>query len=335
MPGWAEWNYAGLEGKEAQPAGCDAAGSTVPCTTGGWPEYRDLMATMAALGEDPEHGCGRAFWEYDSDRLEGYGTPMAPMLLPYFTDGCIGSQEGLYFESSATVPYHFLMQSELSASPRRPSASCRTRASTSTAGVRHLQLLGVKYYLAVTPHGGRGRRGQHPDLTEVAVSGPWHVYEVADAAAGRRRSTYEPVVAEGMGESQDGWLPTAVGLVPRPRPPRRAAAIDGPDDVEAGRRPTRSPDDWRRLVRWTREQLGETGPMDQVPDEPRTGCRTRGHRHRAGRRHDLVRRVRTGRPGPGQGRRTSRTGRSQGADGPYRVTPNLMVVVPTARARDA
>ena len=42
------------------------------------------------------------------------------MLLPYFTDGCIGSQEGLYFESSTTVPYHFLMQAELSAQGSTP-----------------------------------------------------------------------------------------------------------------------------------------------------------------------------------------------------------------------
>ena len=46
------------------------------------------------------------------------------MLLPYFTDGCIGSMEGLYFESSTTTPFHFLNQSELStgavARPARP-----------------------------------------------------------------------------------------------------------------------------------------------------------------------------------------------------------------------
>ena len=30
-----------------------------------------------------------------------YGTPMALMLLPFWTDGCIGSMEGLFFEASA------------------------------------------------------------------------------------------------------------------------------------------------------------------------------------------------------------------------------------------
>ena len=41
------------------------------------------------------------------------------MLLPYWTNNCIGSMEGLLFESSATTPYHFLNQSELSDCRRR------------------------------------------------------------------------------------------------------------------------------------------------------------------------------------------------------------------------
>ena len=65
-----------------------------------------------------EHGCGRAMWEYEKE-LDRYGTPMALMLLPHWTDGCIGSMEGLYFEASATTPFHFLTQAELSAVPSR------------------------------------------------------------------------------------------------------------------------------------------------------------------------------------------------------------------------
>ena len=60
-----------------------------------------MVATMDEVGQ--QFGCGRALWEYQSERLGSYGTPMAPMLLPYWTDGCIGSMEGLYFEASATT----------------------------------------------------------------------------------------------------------------------------------------------------------------------------------------------------------------------------------------
>ena len=72
---------------------------------------------MAEVGED--HGCGRAHWEYEGD-LNRYGTPMALMLLPFWTDGCIGSMEGLYFESSATTPFHFLNAAETSVAPSNP-----------------------------------------------------------------------------------------------------------------------------------------------------------------------------------------------------------------------
>ena len=40
--------------------------------------------------------------------------------------------------------------------------------------------MGVRYYLALSAEADhRGRH--HPDLTEVATSGPWVIFEVADA----------------------------------------------------------------------------------------------------------------------------------------------------------
>ena len=74
--GWAAWNFGGYESRPA------------------YPTLNSLVETMAAVGQ--EYGCGRALWEYDRDELGSYGTPMAPMLLPYWTDGCIASMEGLY-----------------------------------------------------------------------------------------------------------------------------------------------------------------------------------------------------------------------------------------------
>jgi hypothetical protein len=97
-----------------------------------WPEYEDMVLTMANIGE--RNGCGRAMWEYDRTVLDRYGTPMAPMLLPMWTDGCIGSMEGLYFESSATTPYHFLNQSALSESPSRAQRELPYTTSTSSSG---------------------------------------------------------------------------------------------------------------------------------------------------------------------------------------------------------
>jgi len=90
-PGWVEYNFRGYEDKNATGDG------------GGTPEYTDMVATMKRVGD--EFGCGRALWEFDAGRLGSYGTPMSPMLLPHWTDRCIGSMEGLYFEASSTTPY--------------------------------------------------------------------------------------------------------------------------------------------------------------------------------------------------------------------------------------
>jgi hypothetical protein len=325
--GWAAWNYAGLERKVAKPDGCDAEGSQTPCTSGGWPEYRDLMATMADLGADPEFGCGRAFWEYDKTRVEGYGTPMAPMLLPYWTDGCIGSQEGLYFESSPTVPHHFLMQAELSTGPSQPQRGMTYPGFDIDAGVRHLQLMGVRYYLASSA-GAVSAASGHPDLTEIAVSGGWHVYLV-DGSETVSSLDYEPVVAEGVDESQHGWLPISAAWMLDPEALPVHLSPHGPSDWERVQAEP-VPHDLRGPVGWVRQQIGLTGTMDRVPELPRTELPEVEVTD--------IRQDRTSisftvsQPGVPVLVKTSYFPNwvAEGAEGPYRVSPNLMVVVPTS-----
>ena len=103
---WSSYNYEGYEGQAS------------------YPEYRSIIQTMEAVGR--RYGCGRAMWEY-SDSENRFGTPEALMLLPYWTNGCIDSMEGLLFESSTTTPYHFLNQAELSAGPVRSGGRAAVR----------------------------------------------------------------------------------------------------------------------------------------------------------------------------------------------------------------
>ena len=79
--------------------------------------------------------------------------------------GCIGSMEGLYFESSATTPYHFLSNSELSLRPPRPQRDLPYRDLDLNKGVQHLQLMGVRYYMTLSERPGSGPRapGPHAD----------------------------------------------------------------------------------------------------------------------------------------------------------------------------
>ena len=183
IPSWARWNYSGYEGKAA------------------YREYHDLVTRMAEVGE--QRGCGRAFWEYEKE-LDRYGTPMALMLLPHWTDGCIGSMEGLYFEASSTTPFHFLVQTELSTAPSQAQRDLPYGTFDITKGVDHLQMMGVRYYMATSASAIAAARTD-PELTEIATSGPWVVFEVADGEVVEALAN-RPAVVEGVGDNLVDWV---------------------------------------------------------------------------------------------------------------------------------
>ena len=135
ITGWAAWNYSGYEHKPA------------------WPQYRAVIDGMDAVAA--EHGAGRALWEPSSgspDAINSYGTSLALELLPYFTDGRVGSMEGIYFESSATTSYHFLTVAECSRFPSNPVRGLEygNLSSDFDLCVRHLRDLGVRYLMLWT-----------------------------------------------------------------------------------------------------------------------------------------------------------------------------------------
>jgi hypothetical protein len=148
---------------------------------------------MQGLGDDPSLGCGRALWENSSDNGV-YGTTMALMLLPFWTDGCIGSMEGLFFEASGTTPYHFLATAAMSKQSSNPVRELRYVDNDAEVGVRHLQDLGVRYVMVRTPE-AKAEAAARPELTLVATSGPWEVYLVggSDLVVGL---AVQPVVVE-------------------------------------------------------------------------------------------------------------------------------------------
>ena len=141
-----EWNYSGYQAKAS------------------WPEYHDIITTMTKVAE--RYGCGRAMWEYASSENR-FGTPEALMLLPYWTNNCVDSMEGLLMESSPTTPFHYLDQSELSVAPSDPQVGLDYGRSTSMRACEHLQILGVKYFLAFSP-AVFAQAAKDPELTLVA-----------------------------------------------------------------------------------------------------------------------------------------------------------------------
>lgn len=152
LAGWSRWNYSGYEAKA------------------GWTEYRDMNTLVAGL--EP----GRVLWENNRD-LDKYGTPMAPMLIPYWSEWTHPSMEGLFFESSMSMPFIFITISEMSKQGSNPVPGLRYHNLAMNRGLRHLDMFGVRYYISFTPEATE-EAGKHPELTELAVSGPFHIYEV-------------------------------------------------------------------------------------------------------------------------------------------------------------
>ena len=280
VPDWSRWNYTGYERKDA------------------WPEYHELVSTMAGIGRTT--GCGRAMWEYEP-KLDRYGTPMALMLLPYWTDGCIGSMEGLYFEASATTPFHFINQTELSAQPSQAQRDLPYGSLDVTKGIDHLQLLGVRYYMAFS-RSAVAEADAEPRLRSVARSGPWHIYEVAGSEL-VEPLTNLPAVLEDAPAGGREWTDAVMPWYRSPEDWDVFLAQDGPKSwprVAEGDEPEERP---ARPVRVT-DLATDTDRIAFDVDRPGTPV--------------LV--------------KTSYfpNWQASGADGPWRVAPNLMVVVPTS-----
>jgi len=296
VSGWAEWNFSGYEGRSA------------------YPTYYDLVQTMEAVGE--RHGCGRALWEYDRDEIGSYGTPMAPMLLPHWTDGCIGSMEGLYFESSPTVPFHFLMQSELSANPSRPMRGLPYNDLDLDLGVPHLQMAGVRYYVAFSSQALDAAR-HHPDVLEpIAFSDPWTVYLVHDSDIVEPLQ-YEPVVVDDAPEAGRAWTDPAVTWFNDPERWDVVVAADGPDQwARVDLIPGRLDDSGGELL----DDFG-LGPKRELAPVTVSAVEVSSD----GVSFDVDQ---IGVPVLVKVSYFPNWSVS-GADGPYRVTPNWMVVIPT------
>jgi hypothetical protein len=295
IPSWAKWNYSGYEGKAA------------------YPEYKALVDTMAEVGRT--NGCGRANWEYESG-LDRFGTPMALMLLPFWTDGCIGSMEGLYFESSATVPYHFLSAAELSKAPSNPMRDLPYPTTNVADGIRHLQILGARYYMAFSPE-TVAQADAHPDLTRLATSAQWSIYEVSGSEIVAPLQ-FQPAVATGPVKGEDGWLNLGVDwytdfsahdvflATSGPKEWQRVKVHEQPTDVKTVGAPISVDPPARRPLDPVAVSGIRSDDNDISFDVDRVGIPV------------LVKAS------------YFPNWKVSGAKGPYRVTPNLMVVIPTS-----
>jgi len=194
-------------------------------------------------------------------------------------------------------------------------------------GIQHLQLLGVRYFMAFSPQ-VQQEAAADPAVRLVASTGPWSseydgqtlsttwdIYTVKQSSV-VTPLTHEPAVLSGVGPSQSTWLGT-VGPSGQPVHGPSVEWYDDPSrwDVEltAG-----GPSSWPRVsATGSRDPPKAKVPADTVSSIHQTSDSISFHVSRL----DTPVLVKIS---------YFPNWRASGAEGPWRATPNLMVVVPTS-----
>jgi 6-pyruvoyl-tetrahydropterin synthase related domain len=297
VPAWAEYNYSGFEVKP------------------GWPEARALFNTLAALPP------GRVMWEFNRD-YERFGTTRTLENIPVF--GGQPTMEGLLIESSLNAPFHFINQLETSETSTQavPGVPYEQFSFDFPTGLAHLRLFGVRYYVAYD-----ACKNKQEQWVTCATLGQQDQEMAAAAAAGLpvvKRVGRFTVYQVGSGDLVEV-------------PPFRPVLVDHPDWRGNGLRWYAHPD-WLQtpLVfassgdRAARAAFAASGPppLTSLPRQP------------LARPGELA--ATTNRTGDQVSFTTDRVGEPhivkvswfpnwhvEGAEGPWMLSPGLMVVVPT------
>lgn len=295
IDGWAKWNYEGYEAKEP------------------WPEYQALMLELESLPE------GRVMWESNTE-LNNYGTPMALMLIPYWTEGAQKSMEGLFFESSLTTPFHFINHSEMSYQPSNPIPGLKYRTFEMERGLSHMDLYGVDYYVSFTPEAAEKANGIE-GFEEIAAIGPFRIFKLpeTDLVA---PATYQPAVYEAPERGLLGSLigsGSATDSDGEDRPSFNDFSLEWYDDIDDLDRwvVADGPEEWPRIDSLDeRPDVALDVPENAVSDIVVGNDRISFTTEAVGVPHMV---------------KVSYfpNWEATGAEGPWRASPSLMVVVPT------
>ena len=309
VDGWARWNFSGYEGRSS------------------YGEYYNVVQAMKDIGET--RGCGRALWENFSGN-DKYGTTMALMLLPFWTDGCIGSSEGLFFEASGTTPYHFLAAGAMSKQSSNPVRELRYINNNPDVGVSYLQALGVNYYMAVTPEAiakAEENVASGGGLSAMTQSGPWHIYAVAGSEIVTPLTVRPVVVTERSGDQRERWLEVGTSWLQNPSEWTAIPADDGPDEwqrvqavIDLERREGEPGSDSRKV-----DVVRPTPAIEPLSISPAVVSDVVIGEESVSFSVDKI--------GVPILVRVSYfpNWEVSGAEGPYRVAPNMMVVIPTSQ----
>ncbi|MSO79750.1 MAG: hypothetical protein EXQ79_09120 [Acidimicrobiia bacterium] len=254
--------------------------------------------------------------------------------MPYWTDGRIASTEGVYYEASASTPYHFMTVATLAA-PGNASNAVRgvpyRDSSQFALGVRWLQLQGVRYLVVHSPQ-SKVAADADERLRLVATSPDtdgkpplgWSIYRVANSEL-IEPLQYRPVVVDAATKKEDAACDRRVAkLLGKPDPVQNhewqdCIAVPWFNAPNALDRPLvdDGPEAWQHATPSKARHLTKQA----LPDVQVTKIRTTD---------DSVS-FHVSRVGVPVYVKTSYfpNWKVDGAHGPFRATPNYMVVVPT------
>jgi hypothetical protein len=283
------WSRWNYTGYEGKQTFAFEADGTPILQNDNWEDYISLMNELDGLPP------GRVMWEANNE-LNKYGTPMALMLTGYWSDGH-PSMEGLLFESSLTTPFHFLNAAEVSSRPSNPVGGLNYHRLDFSRAVEHLALYNVAYYVSLTDEATNAAADF--GLEKLAETEPFTIWKLPDSAL-VDVAEYEPIVWDG----EETFVDAALEWYDDVERLDRWLVIDGPEEwerVEAISRTT------------SRERIvGRGAVSDIVLEDHRISFSTTA----VGVPH-LVKVS------------AFPNWQADGAEGPYRAAPSLMVVIPT------
>lgn len=326
IPGWAKGNFMGYEGDPRDPNQVVRRNN-----------YGLLISKLNNLGRTK--GCGRVFIETGDDGL-GYGGSSALWQLPYFNKSCLQSWQGMYYESSASTAYWYLAETTVAKQDSKTFYNLPYPLERNfDAGVTMMQLMGVRYLMAHSPEVIADAQRRSDVLTPVLDLAPWwKVYELANAdlvtpltqlparlpgEPGDKSSGIAKILTFWQGEasSAEHWLNIATPWFVNTSRYNQVLVDDGPSSWP-----------WAEIRIDRSQQTPVKGSgysvttPEQVPvDSPPTITNIK-----AGRNSIEFDVSEVGKPVLVKNSYYPNWV-AHGANGPYRATPNFMVVVPTSR----
>jgi tetratricopeptide (TPR) repeat protein len=153
IPSWITWNYSGFEKKAP------------------WPTFRDINQHLRGDFRAP-----RVVFEHSPDH-EALGTIRAFENLPLFSGR--PTLEGLHMQASATSPFVFYIQSEVSNVTSCPFPHWGCSRLDLDHGVDHLRMFNVSQYIVKSPKAKEGA-AKHPGLEREVTIGQYEIYRVKE-----------------------------------------------------------------------------------------------------------------------------------------------------------